>query len=135
MAEARKICLGTRDTANARTIFQVIHSEICRTCQLVMGFTVLEPGSIWNTMPPHSHDRRCEIYFYFDLAPEARVFHLMGEPAETRHLAVANEQAVLSPTWSIHSGAGPSNYAFMWAMAGDNQDFDDMDTLAIADLR
>jgi 4-deoxy-L-threo-5-hexosulose-uronate ketol-isomerase len=135
IADARKIPLGARETANVRTIYQVIHPEVCKSCQLVMGFTVLEPGSVWNTMPSHLHDRRCEIYFYFDLQPETRVFHFMGEPAETRHLLVANEQAVLSPSWSLHSGVGTSNYTFVWAMAGDNQDFADMDALAMSDLR
>ena len=133
--EARKISLGARETANVRTIYQVIHPEVCKSCQLVMGFTVLEPGSVWNTMPSHLHDRRCEIYFYFDLQPETRVFHIMGEPAETRHLVVSNEQAILSPGWSLHSGVGTSNYTFVWAMAGDNQDFADMDALAMSDLR
>jgi 4-deoxy-L-threo-5-hexosulose-uronate ketol-isomerase len=132
---AKKIPLGARETANVRTIYQVIHPEVCKSCQLVMGFTIIEPGSVWNTMPSHLHDRRCEIYFYFDLQPETRVFHFMGEAAETRHLVVANEQAVLSPGWSLHSGVGTSNYTFVWAMAGDNQDFADMDALAMSDLR
>jgi 4-deoxy-L-threo-5-hexosulose-uronate ketol-isomerase len=135
IADAKKIPLGARATANVRTIYQVIHPEVCKSCQLAMGFTVLEPGSVWNTMPSHLHDRRCEIYFYFDLPEDARVFHFMGEPAETRHLVVANEQAVLSPGWSLHSGVGTSNYTFVWAMAGDNQDFADMDALAMSDLR
>lgn len=135
IGDARKIPLGTRETANVRTIYQVIHPEVCKSCQLVMGFTALEPGSVWNTMPSHLHGRRCEIYFYFDLQPDARVFHLMGEPDETRHLVVANEQAVLSPSWSLHSGVGTSSYTFAWAMGGDNQDFDDMDALAMSDLR
>jgi 4-deoxy-L-threo-5-hexosulose-uronate ketol-isomerase len=134
-AEAKKIPLGTRETANVRTIHQVIHPEIVTSCQLVMGYTVLEPGSIWNTMPTHLHDRRCEVYCYFNLGPDARVFHMMGEPAETRHIVVANEQAVMSPSWSIHSGAGTTNYSFVWAMAGDNQDFDDMDMLPMSALR
>jgi 4-deoxy-L-threo-5-hexosulose-uronate ketol-isomerase len=135
IAAAKKIPLGARETANVRTIYQVIHPEVCKSCQLVMGFTIIEPGSVWNTMPSHLHDRRCEIYFYFDLQPETRVFHFMGEAAETRHLVVANEQAVLSPGWSLHSGVGTSNYTFVWAMAGDNQDFADMDALAMSDLR
>ncbi len=134
-ADAKKIPLGTRETANVRTIHQVIHPEIVTSCQLVMGYTVLEPGSIWNTMPTHLHDRRCEIYCYFNLGPDARVFHLMGEPAETRHIVVANEQAVISPSWSIHSGAGTTSYSFVWAMGGDNQDFDDMDMLPMSRLR
>lgn len=135
IADARKIPLGTREAANVRTIHQVIHPQICQSCQLVMGYTVLEPGSVWNTMPSHLHDRRCEVYFYFDLQPETRVFHFMGEPSQTRHLVVENEQAILSPGWSLHSGVGTSSYTFAWAMAGDNQDFDDMDALAMSDLR
>jgi len=134
-AQTKRMSLGSAATANARTIHQVIQPDVCRSCQLAMGFTVLESGSVWNTMPPHLHDRRCEIYFYFDLAPDARVFHLMGEPAETRHIVVANEQAVLSPVWSIHSGVGTASYAFVWAMGGDNQDYADMDAVAVAELR
>jgi 4-deoxy-L-threo-5-hexosulose-uronate ketol-isomerase len=121
IADAKKIQLGARDTANVRTIYQVIHPEVCESCQLVMGFTVLEPGSVWNAMPSRLRDRRCEIYFYFDLPEEARVFHFMGEPAETRHVVIANEQAVLLPGWSLHSGVGTSNYTFVWAMAGDKK--------------
>ena len=135
VSDAKTIRLGARETANMRTIHQVIHPEVCASCQLVMGFTELAPGSVWNTMPSHLHDRRCEIYFYFDVPPEARVFHLMGEPSQTRHIVVANEQAVISPGWSIHSGVGTHAYAFVWAMAGDNQDFTDMDALAVSDLR
>lgn len=135
IGDTRSFSTGTAATANARTIHQSIHPEVMPSCQLVMGFTLLEPGSVWNTMPAHRHDRRCEIYFYFDMADDARVFHLMGEPDETRHLVVANEEAVLSPVWSIHSGVGTRNYAFVWAMGGDNVDYTDMDAVAIADLR
>jgi 4-deoxy-L-threo-5-hexosulose-uronate ketol-isomerase len=127
--------LGSADSANLRTIHQAIHPEVMRSCQLVMGFTVLDPGSVWNTMPAHRHDRRCEVYFYFDVGADARVLHLMGEPGETRHLVVANEEAVISPVWSIHSGVGTRAYAFVWAMAGDNVDYTDMDAVAMGELR
>jgi 4-deoxy-L-threo-5-hexosulose-uronate ketol-isomerase len=105
------------------------------SCQLVLGYTQFHGGSVWNTMPAHLHDRRMEAYFYFDLAPEARVFHMMGRPEETRHLVVANEQAVLSPPWSIHCGAGTGSYTFVWAMAGDNVDYKDVEMVAMGDLR
>lgn len=133
--KANAIALGNQTTANKRTIYQYIIPGVCQSCQLVMGLTQLEPGSMWNTMPCHTHDRRSEAYLYFDLNEDHRVVHLMGEPTETRHLFVANEQAILSPGWSIHSGVGTSHYAFIWAMGGDNQDYTDMDMVAMSELR
>lgn len=135
LADANTLQLGTPETANVRTLHQMIIPGRVETCQLVMGMTFLASGSVWNTMPCHTHDRRSEAYLYFDLAADARVFHMMGEPQETRHLVVANEQAILSPGWSIHSGVGTANYGFIWAMAGDNMDFTDMDHCAMGDLR
>jgi 4-deoxy-L-threo-5-hexosulose-uronate ketol-isomerase len=134
-ANAKRIELGAVATANVRTIFQMIHPDVCKSCQLVMGMTKLKDGSVWNTMPAHIHDRRSEVYLYLDVPADARVFHLMGEPQETRHIVMANEEAVISPGWSVHSGCGTSNYSFIWAMAGDNQDFTDMDFIAMGDLR
>lgn len=133
--KARHLAPGAAETANKRSIYQYIHPEVCRSCQLTMGFTSLEPGNIWNTMPSHTHDRRMEAYLYFDLDADQRVFHFMGEPQQTRHIVVANEQAIISPPWSIHSGAGTMNYSFIWAMAGDNKSFTDMDHIAMGDLR
>ena len=134
--KAKRLDLGAPETCNKRSIFQFIHPESpARTCQLVVGLTTFAPGSVWNTMPCHIHDRRMEAYLYFDLPDTARVFHMMGEPDETRHLVVANEQAVLSPGWSIHSGVGTASYTFIWAMAGDNVDYTDIDPVAIGDLR
>jgi 4-deoxy-L-threo-5-hexosulose-uronate ketol-isomerase len=135
IGDAKRIDLGSQATSNERSIFQFIHPEGAKTCQLVVGMTQLAPGSVWNTMPCHIHDRRSEAYLYFDLAEAARVFHFMGEPDETRHLVIKNEEAILSPGWSIHSGAGTSNYAFIWAMAGDNVDYTDVDPVAMGDLR
>jgi 4-deoxy-L-threo-5-hexosulose-uronate ketol-isomerase len=127
--------LGEQSTVNVRTIYQYVHPAVCQSCQLVMGMTVLEEGSVWNTMPCHTHERRMEVYLYFDLKPGAAVFHLHGQPEETRHIVMNNEEAVISPSWSVHSGVGTASYTFVWAMAGENQDFDDMDTVAAAALR
>ncbi|TRC71017.1 5-dehydro-4-deoxy-D-glucuronate isomerase [Mesorhizobium sp. WSM4307] len=135
VSDARRLDLGSKDACNERSIFQFIHAEGAQTCQLVVGMTQLAPGSIWNTMPCHVHDRRMEAYLYFDLAEAARVFHFMGEPDETRHIVMRNEEAVLSPGWSIHSGAGTSNYAFIWAMAGDNVDYTDIEPVTMEELR
>jgi 4-deoxy-L-threo-5-hexosulose-uronate ketol-isomerase len=135
IGDAKRIDLGSQETSNERSIFQFIHPAVMETCQLVVGMTVLAPGTVWNTMPCHVHDRRSEAYLYFGLAPEARVFHFMGEPTETRHMVLSNEQAILSPGWSIHSGCGTANYTFIWAMAGDNVDYTDIDPVAMGDLR
>ena len=132
---ATKLTLGDNATSNRRTIYQYLIPGVLDTCQLVMGLTQLEPGNVWNTMPCHTHERRMEVYFYFDLTEDASVFHLMGHPGETRHLVVRNEQAVISPSWSIHSGVGTQAYAFIWGMAGENQVFSDMDHVPMADLK
>jgi len=133
-AGQEKVALGSEETANRREITKLIHLSGARSCQLVMGFTQLAPGSVWNTMPPHTHMRRSEVYLYFDVAPADRVIHLMGPAHETRSIVMANKQAVISPGWSIHAGVGTRNYTFCWAMGGENQVFSDMDALAIADL-
>lgn len=135
LEDAKRVEMGSREQANERVIIQLLHPEVCQSCQLLMGYTQFVAGSFWNTMPAHQHDRRMEAYMYFDLDPSQRVFHFMGQPQETRHIVVANEQAVVSPSWSIHSGAGTSSYTFCWAMAGDNVDFTDMDHIAMEDLR
>jgi len=132
---AKKVHMGSSETSNKRTINQYIHPDVVASCQLVMGMTILETGSVWNTMPSHTHERRMEAYFYFDMADDARVIHLMGEPSETRHIIMANEQAVLSPSWSIHSGVGTGSYTFIWGMCGENITFTDMDHVAMNDLR
>lgn len=134
-AEANALHLGTVEDANKRTIFQYIHENGIQSCQLVMGFTELEAGSVWNTMPCHTHERRTEVYLYFGLDEDTKVFHLMGPGDETRHLTMSNEQAVISPMWSIHSGCGTKAYTFCWGMGGENQRFDDMDHIAIKDLK
>ncbi|MCD8348641.1 MAG: 5-dehydro-4-deoxy-D-glucuronate isomerase [Lachnospiraceae bacterium] len=133
--DAAKRPVGAAETSNKRTINQFIHPDVLKTCQLCMGMTVLEPGSVWNTMPAHTHERRMEIYTYFDIPEGNVVFHMMGEGQETRHIIMHNEEAVISPSWSIHAGAGTSNYTFIWAMGGENQEFDDMDNIAITDMK
>jgi 4-deoxy-L-threo-5-hexosulose-uronate ketol-isomerase len=132
--DASPVPLGASASANRRTIYKYIHPGGIQSCQLVMGFTALEEGSVWNTFPPHTHWRRTEIYFYFDLG-ENVVTHLLGEPRETRHLFLRNEEVALSPNWSIHCGCGTASYKFIWGMAGENQTFDDMDAVKPADLR
>jgi 4-deoxy-L-threo-5-hexosulose-uronate ketol-isomerase len=135
LADASPTTLGDAKTANRRTIYKLLVPGVVETCQLTMGMTVLEPGSVWNTFPTHTHERRMEVYFYFGLPRDAAVFHLCGRPDETRHIVVRNEQAVISPSWSIHSGVGTQAYAFVWGMVGENQVFDDMDHVATETLR
>jgi len=132
--EATPVKLGDTATSNKRTIYKYIHADGIQSCQLVMGLTVLEEGSVWNSVPPHTHTRRTEVYFYFDLPEQHRVFHLMGEATETRHIVMKNHEAVISPPWSLHCGPGTANYGFIWAMAGENQTFTDMDQVAVADI-
>ena len=127
--------VGEGKTLNKRKIFQYIHPNICESCQLQMGYTILEEGSAWNTMPCHTHERRMETYLYFDMNEDTKVFHLMGKPDETKHIVVGNEEAVISPSWSIHSGVGTSNYTFIWAMCGENITYDDMDMVSMDDLK
>jgi 4-deoxy-L-threo-5-hexosulose-uronate ketol-isomerase len=134
-ADMQPVALGSVETCNKRTIYKAIYKDGIKSCQLVMGFTMLEPGSNWNTMPPHTHMRRSEVYFYFDIDPAHRVLHLMGPPDATSHLVIADKEVVVSPGWSIHSGVGTKNYTFCWGMGGENQAYDDMDPVTIADLR
>ncbi|SKA16598.1 5-dehydro-4-deoxy-D-glucuronate isomerase [Consotaella salsifontis] len=135
MADAKKVPMGDDKSANKRVINQFIHPDVLETCQLCMGLTQLEPGNVWNTMPAHTHERRSEIYTYFNVPEDQAVFHMMGEGQETRHILVHNEDAVISPSWSIHAGCGTTAYTFIWAMGGENQVFPDMDHIAIKDLR
>lgn len=135
LKDAEAVQMGSIEAANKRTIYKYIHPRGIQSCQLVMGFTVLEPGCVWNTMPPHTHERRMEVYLYFDMAKTDRVFHLMGTVNETRHIVIANRQAVISPSWSIHSGVGIGAYTFCWGMGGENQAFEDMDGIMVEKMR
>ncbi|HFK7188399.1 TPA: 5-dehydro-4-deoxy-D-glucuronate isomerase [Serratia odorifera] len=135
LEEASPQTLGDNATSNRRTINKFIVPDVLPTCQLTMGLTTLAEGNLWNTMPCHTHERRMEVYFYFDMDQDTAVFHMMGQPQETRHLLVHNEQAVISPSWSIHSGVGTKRYTFIWGMIGENQVFGDMDHVAVSDLR
>ena len=135
LADAAKKPLGDAATSNKRVINQFIHPDVLKTCQLSMGMTVLESGSVWNTMPAHTHERRMEVYMYFEVPQDQVIFHMMGQGQETRHIVMRNEQAVISPSWSIHAGAGTASYTFIWAMGGENQAFDDMDVIPTAGLK
>lgn len=132
--DALPVTLGSNETSNLRTIYKYIHKDGIKSCQVVMGLTVLSQGCVWNTMPAHTHDRRSEVYLYFDVTQNQGIMHFMGEPTQTRHLWVRDRQAIISPPWSIHAGAGTSSYSFIWAMAGENQDFTDMDQLSLDDI-
>ncbi|MBN1646993.1 MAG: 5-dehydro-4-deoxy-D-glucuronate isomerase [Spirochaetales bacterium] len=133
--DAAPVHLGSNEESNKRTIYKYFHPDGVKSCQLVMGMTLLDPNNVWNTMPTHTHVRRMEAYFYFDMSADTLVFHLMGEPAQTRHIVLRNEEAVISPSWSIHSGVGTRNYSFIWGMAGENQLFTDMDDVPLSELR
>jgi 4-deoxy-L-threo-5-hexosulose-uronate ketol-isomerase len=133
--KATPVSLGDSATSNERIIYKYIHLDGIKSCQLVMGLTILEPGSVWNSVPPHTHTRRMEVYFYFDVPVNHRVFHFMGQPQETRHIVTGNHEAVISAPWSVHFGCGTANYGFIWGMAGENQTFTDMDQVAIPELK
>jgi len=135
LEQASPTPLGSMEQANKRTIYKYLHPDVVETCQLSMGFTRLEPGSVWNTFPCHTHERRMEVYMYTEMADDSLVFHMMGEPSETRHLVMRNDQAVISPSWSIHSGVGTGPYSFIWAMCGENKVFDDMDYIPSKDVK
>ncbi|NDL67088.1 5-dehydro-4-deoxy-D-glucuronate isomerase [Anaerotalea alkaliphila] len=132
--DASPVRMGTDAELNKRTIYQYVHPNVCKSCQLLMGMTILEDGSVWNTMPCHLHERRMEVYFYFNMAEDALVFHMMGEPKETRHIVMRNEEAVISPSWSIHSGVGTRRYTFIWGMVGENQEYTDLEVVATKDV-
>jgi len=132
--EAAPLQLGEASTSNKRSLYKYIHNDGIQSCQLVMGLTVLEPGSVWNSVPPHTHTRRMEAYFYFDVDENHRVMHFMGEPQQTRHIVMTNREAVISPPWSMHFGCGTSNYGFIWGMAGENKEFTDMDPAPVKEL-
>ena len=135
LSETKEVNLGSLEESNKRTIHQYLHPAVLETCQLCMGMTILAPNCIWNTMPVHTHERRMEVYMYFNMEPDTVVFHFMGTPDETRHVIMRNEEAIISPSWSIHSGAGTKNYTFIWGMVGENQTFTDMDHVDMKDLK
>lgn len=135
LEKANKVALGNDENLNKRVINQYVHPAVCESCQLVMGLTILAPNNVWNTMPTHTHERRMEVYLYFNIPEEDYVLHLMGQPQETRHLVVRNEEAVISPSWSIHAGVGTRNYTFIWGMCGENKTFTDMDHVPITELK